>query len=36
MSTISKLDRFIISFEYDKTLHEIKREYKIRTTKTKE
>jgi hypothetical protein len=29
--TASKLERFVIGFEYDKTLQQLKREVRIRT-----
>ena len=29
--TTSKLERFVIGFEYDKTLQQLKREVRIRT-----
>jgi len=29
--TASKLDRFVLGFEYDKTLQQLKREVRIRT-----
>jgi hypothetical protein len=31
MGTISQLERFSLSFEYDKTLQQVKREMRIRT-----
>ncbi|HPF31203.1 MAG TPA: hypothetical protein PLO25_02765 [Candidatus Saccharibacteria bacterium] len=31
IGTSSKLERFSLSFEYDKTLKEVKREMRIRT-----
>lgn len=31
---ISQLDRFPISFEYDKTLQEVKRDVRVRTFKS--
>ena len=30
-NTVSKLERFAICFEYDKTLQQLKREVRIRT-----
>lgn len=33
LSTPSKLERFTLGFEYDKTLQEVKREVRIRTYK---
>ena len=30
---ISQLERFVLGFEYDKTLQEVKREVRVRTDK---